>query len=445
MRGTIGILLLLLVLAAISIAAWLMPLPNSAGRPTNSVSEEKLVIISPHWDGIRNEFGRAFVDWYKRTTSRTIAIEWLDMGGTSDCVRYVRSEFGRSPTGIKVDLFFGGGTDPFLTLKKEHLLQLVQLDSTLLQHIPQTFSGLSVYDADGLWYGAALSGFGIVYNKAAAKYLNFPIPREWKDLADPRLYSWVGAADPRNSGTMHLMFEIILQGYGWDRGWSILTGLAANTKSFAKGANEIPKMVARGDMAFGLCIDFYGWAEVSEAGEDKVGMALPEDLTVISADGIAMLKGAPNAAAAKMFIEFVLSEDGQKLWFLRKGEPGGPVKQELNRMSVRTDFFARFATHTNIKQDPFAKPNALAFNQELASKRWLVVNDLAGTGLIDMNDRLKKAWRSKGSDAVHWDAMPVTEEECSRLAQTVWSDQVQKNRTLLDWQHFFEEKYRVGR
>ncbi len=436
-----GVYSLVFALVALSLSSYFVPL---AGRKSPAVApQEKLVILTPHWDGIRNEFRRGFMDYYKRKMGRSLEIEYLDQGGSSDCIRYIVSEFRRSPQGIGVDLFFGGGTDPYLKLKREGYLAPIRFDDSILAGVPQNFSGMEIYDADGYWYGAVLSGFGIVYNKVVARWLGLQEPREWKDLADPRLASWVGAADPRNSGTMHLMFEIILQAYGWQEGWKIVTGIAANVKSFAKGANEIPKMVAKGDMALGLSIDFYGWAQVSEAGEDKVGFILPRSLTNISADAVGMLRGAPNADAAREFIAYVLSEEGQKLWFLRKGEPGGPVQSELNRMAIRPDFYSRFRQGTNVRQNPFESPNQFQFNNKLASERWALLNDLIGVALIDNAPALKAAWMQSGNSADSlWSSVPISQLDCVRLAGSEWNDPVKKNRILIEWQKFFGEKYR---
>ena len=38
-------------------------------------------------------------------------------------LRFIRSEFKNKPGGIGIDVFFGGGHDPYLALKKEHLLE----------------------------------------------------------------------------------------------------------------------------------------------------------------------------------------------------------------------------------------------------------------------------------------------------------------------------------
>ena len=134
------------------------------GFPSTAFSD-KLVLISPHWQGIRYEFERAFKARYQVDTGRTVDIEWMDVGGTSETLRYLQSEFKNKPAGAGIDIFFGGGLDPYLALKKDQLLDPYTLPKTLLEKIPRTLAGVPLYDPDHTWYGATLSGFGIVYNK----------------------------------------------------------------------------------------------------------------------------------------------------------------------------------------------------------------------------------------------------------------------------------------
>ena len=77
-----------------------------------SAFADNLVLISPHWEGIRYEFERAFKQRYQKDTGRTVELEWLDVGGSSETLRYVESEFKNKPAGIGIDIFFGGGYDP---------------------------------------------------------------------------------------------------------------------------------------------------------------------------------------------------------------------------------------------------------------------------------------------------------------------------------------------
>ena len=90
---------------------------------TSLSAAEKLVIVSPHWEGLRYEFARAFSEWHQEKFGTPVEVDWRDLGGSSENVRFVISEFKQSPDGIGVDLFFGGGTDPFFEFVKHGLLQ----------------------------------------------------------------------------------------------------------------------------------------------------------------------------------------------------------------------------------------------------------------------------------------------------------------------------------
>ena len=276
------------------------------------VSADKLALISPHWEGIRYEFERAFKARYQRATRRTVELDWMDVGGSSETLRYLESEYKNKPAGIGIDIFFGGGFDPYLSLKQAQLLESYALPQALLENIPPQLAGVPLYDPDHTWYGATLAGFGIVYNKVVLGLTKLPFVNAWEDLASPSAFGWVGSSDPRKSGSVHMVYEIILQAYGWEKGWKIITALGANVRSFTNSASQIPKDVAIGEVAYGLAIDFYAWAQVKEAGADKIGFVMPDNLTIITPDGIGILKGAPNREVANAFVRFVMSEAGTK-------------------------------------------------------------------------------------------------------------------------------------
>jgi len=273
-------------------------------------AQDRLVLLSPHWKGIEDEFERGFKAHYLRETGRAVALEWLDVGGTSEVLRFIRSEFSNKPAGIGIDILFGGGLEPYLALKKEKLLRPYVLPHELLKNLPQQLGGVPLYDPDYTWYGATLAGFGIVYNKAVLDLVKLPIITTWEGLASPPVFGWVGSSDPRKSGSVHMMYEIILQAYGWEKGWRIITGMGANTRNFTNAASQIPKDVTTGEVAYGLAIDFYAWAQVDEAGADKIGFVMPENLTIINPDGIGILNGAPNPSVAEAFVRFVISPAG---------------------------------------------------------------------------------------------------------------------------------------
>ena len=121
------------------------------------------------------------------------------------------------------------------------------------------------------------------------------------------------------------------------------------SRNFANAAGQIAKDVAVSEVAYGLAIDFYAWAQVKEAGADKIGFVMPDNLTIITPDGIGILNGAPNPEVAKAFINFVMSEEGQKLWLFVEGSPGGPERFQLNRFSVLPSLYRVASENTAVK------------------------------------------------------------------------------------------------
>src|SRR4051812_48117868 len=85
MKARILVVALLLVLA--------LPFALRPKRPAQSKADDTLVIITPHNEAIRYEFGRGFADWYHAQTGRTVNIDWRIVGGTSDIARFLEGGY----------------------------------------------------------------------------------------------------------------------------------------------------------------------------------------------------------------------------------------------------------------------------------------------------------------------------------------------------------------
>jgi ABC-type Fe3+ transport system substrate-binding protein len=412
-----------------------------------SSQADQLVLMSPHSDEIQNEFDAAFQIYYKKKTGREVRLEWLDIGGgTSSIMRYIKSEFGRTPQGINIDLFFGGGMDPYMDLAERGLCQPYALPNEILTRLPAKIGGVPLYDPHYQWYGATLAGFGIVYNTRVLDILGFSPPKTWADLGDPKLFSWVGSGDPRKSGSVHMAYELILQAYGWDRGWEVITTMGANVRNFGASGSYAPKEVAVGEVAYGLSIDFYAWMQSEQVGEGYIGFIMPDNLTIVNPDGIAILKGAPNLETAQLFLEFVMSDAGQKLWFLQKGAPGGPVQSQLNRFTVLPDLYDQYQKEAAIKLNPFHWQSDLIYDAATGGGRWSIVNDLIGVLVIDSHEALQQTWQAAIKEGLsdekrkQLSAMPITAAEAQELAKS-WRDPEIRNRVMADWTTFARAKY----
>ena len=395
----------------------ILAVPAYADQPAPAATE--LVLISSHWEGIRRETTRAFTEvWQQAHPDRPIQLRWLELGGTSDILRFIKGEYAAKGGSIGVDLFFGGGIDPYEELASRGLLESVSLSDKVLEGLPVEIGGFRLRDEQNRWFAAALSTFGILYNKRVLTIEGLPEPKTWEDVAVPAVHSWVAFADPRKSGSAHAIVEVILQAYGWNRGWEILRAIGRNSRSFTGSSSQVPKEVAVGESAYGFLIDSYGREAVKQAGSANLGFMTPTELSTMTGDGIAILKGAPHREAATEFLQFILSEAGQRLFLAKKGTPGGPVEFELGKFSVRPALYDQLGSQASLPENPFNHPPGFRYDTAKATKRYDIINDLIGTCIIDAD--LPNATRCEKYPCDH-DAAPSAEAEIARLA-TEWQN-----------------------
>ncbi len=490
MRRWLPLVLLLAAVLALPFAA-----RSAAGeapaRPQRGADAAVLRIITPHNEAIRAEFARAFAAWHAARTGRPARIEWVVIGGTSEIGRYLASEAvnaarawwrrrGEAPPAggvetllaraapedpaggalwrafratdspaafsLGIDLFFGGGDFEHQRAAEQGLLvdPWPAEEPAELALVPAA-SGGQTWRTE-LWYGCALSTFGIVFNRDRLAALDLPVPDAWADLADPRLRGQLGLADPTKSSSVTKAFEGIVQrriaaslnaaGFsadeveaierdpatapaayqealarGWDEGVGLIIRLGANARSFSPSSQRVPHEVAAGETAAGIAIDFYGrtQAQFSPASApQRVGFRIPAGGAGVTCDPISLLRGAPARATAVLFLEFVFSTAGQALWCYRPGEPGGPTSAALRRYPIRRDFFpsadpalaAAFARHAPHLSEDFADPAidayALAaqftYRPRWTSRHFAALRDLTRAACLDAGPELRAAW-----------------------------------------------------
>lgn len=411
--------------------------------------DARVVIVTPHTEAIRTEFALAFRAWHERNVGEPASVEWRDVGGTSDALKFVQSEFARKPEGIGLDCFFGGGLEPFHLLSDKNLVEPYEPPESIMEKIPRALNGIELYDRRHAWFGAVLSSFGILQNTRLHRLLDLPLVTRWEDLARPEFLGWVGAGDPRNSGSMNVMFESFLQAYGWERGWRLLTQIGGNVRKFDRISAVTAKDVTLGETAYGFAIDFYGIAQVAAGGRTNLTFVLPEDFTAINPDGICILKGAPHPRTARRFIDFVLSEAGQKIWFLPPGHPDGPREYAIERMSIRPDFYGRYRGVSNIEFSPFDLKQEFIYDSKLGRDRREIVAALAGALLVDTHPELQEAWRAvinrglRPSELKELGRVPISEADGLKLAATAWKEPALRNARKIEWQQWAMEKYRA--
>ena len=147
-----------------------------------------------------------------------------------------------------------------------------------------------------------------MWNERYMKAKNLPEPKEWSDLAKAVYYDHTAISAPSRSGTTHLTIETILQGEGWDKGWATTKAMAGNHQTVTDRSFGVPEGVNSGQFGIGIVIDFFAFS--AQAAGFPVKFAYPSVTTIVPAN-VGIVANAPNAAGAKAFVEFLLSERGQ--------------------------------------------------------------------------------------------------------------------------------------
>lgn len=364
--------------------AALVAVPVVARRdvPKPPADAAAVIVVTPHNEQIRGEWGEAFAAWHQRKFGSPAVVVWNTPGGTSEIRKMLEASTvaalrSGTPVGGSADILFGGGTYEYDQLKKPLTVQVDgdRRSASVLEPVsfPQEWlegvygandiGGRTLYDPQGYWFGAALSAFGIVYNNETLARLGVPAPTGWQALADPRLRGEVALVNPAQSGSVATAMETILLREGWGPGWAILRRAAANARSVSASATRAPIEVAQGEAGEALCIDFYGRFQqqvMADGGSgDRVGYMDPVGRTAIDPDPVAMLRGAPHPESARRFIEFVLSPEGQRLWQYPPGSDGGPRQFALRRLPARRTMYASELPRFMDKVDPWSIARAI--------------------------------------------------------------------------------------
>ena len=247
------------------VAVVLGPILLRPKGPGSGSGAQPLVIITPHNESIRSEFGHAFEEQYLARTGKRVRVSWRTPGGTSEIARYVASEyvasfqnhwentlhqkwsgvvessfssskvvpaatpaedtpqqqarraFLESNVGCKIDIFFGGGAYDFEQQARAGRLVdcgYIRAHPEMFNDkaIPQTLGGEQFWDPKGRWVGSVMSSFGISYNPDALRRLGISeAPKRWVDLGDPRYRGSIALANPTQSSSVNRSFEMLIQ------------------------------------------------------------------------------------------------------------------------------------------------------------------------------------------------------------------------------------------
>ncbi len=295
----------------------------------------KLVIGTRHDSVIYTKFAAEFV---KSTYAADVGISSVDEISFYTPTTYDAFKRVMTVEQIGGDIGWGGGPSLFNTLAADGALSPITDQSTLdviAEAVPDAIAGADMkqYTSSDelIWASNAISSFGFTVNNKVLKERGLEKPLTWEDLADPAMFSSasdfnIGMGNAPDTTSNTRIYQIILQKYGWEKGWEIIYQMAANSKIYG-GSVETRSSVISGETAVAMTIDFYGLIAMQENPDTEY--IVPANASIVNGDPIALAANPPHQAAAEAFIKFAFSNEGQALWFDAK----------INRLPIRAEAF----------------------------------------------------------------------------------------------------------
>ena len=230
-------------------------------------------------------------------------------------VNYVRMSSGEALARVEAekgnptfDIWWGGPIDSFVSAKGKDLLE--RYDSPNFGNIrdPEKMK-----DVDNFWVGVYVGSLGFATNTNwLAENPDAKAPTSWDDLLKPEFTGQIMVAHPSTSGTSYTALSTILQMRGEEAGWEYIQKYAAQIAQFTKSGAAPAKFVGQGEAAVAIVFSHDTVNEI-ENNQMPLVLTFPAEGTGFEIGGQAILKGAKNLQAAKLWYDWAISAEGQAL------------------------------------------------------------------------------------------------------------------------------------
>jgi iron(III) transport system substrate-binding protein len=230
--------------------------------------------------------------------------------------------FRKAYPNVEVDVFRSGTTEVMGKLAAEFAagqprpdvllvadaasMETLKKDGRLLAYPQAKVDGIEpgAIDPDRTYFGSKLITTGIAVNTAAKSR-----PASWADLARPEFKGQIAMPSPLYSGAAAIMLGTMTERP--DLGWGFFEKLKASDAIAVRGNGAVVNAVANGEKAYGVLVDFMAFN--AKAKGSPIDFVFPAEGNPAVTEPVAILRTSQNQAAARAFVDFILSDEGQKL------------------------------------------------------------------------------------------------------------------------------------
>jgi len=316
----------------------------SLGAASAAPAGKVTVLCSPNpaWcDAVKAEFPKA----------TGIQVDFVRLSSGESLAR-LRAE-GQNPS---FDVWFGGTGDPHIVANEGGLTEFYR---------PKAWDDLrpEFREAVAGKYIPLYAGIlGWALNERLLKEKNLPVPRTWKDIADPRYRGLIAYPNPNTSGTGYTMIATLVQIYGEQAAFDLLKAVHKNVAEYTRSGAAPGQLAGRGEVAVGITFIHDAVDQVLKGF--PITYNAPSDGTGYEIGGLSLVKATRNRANAIAFIEWALTPEAQML----AASQGQSYQIPSNSKTPIPSIAPRFQAFKVIKYD-FLKYGSAAVRDGLV-KKW---------------------------------------------------------------------------
>lgn len=200
---------------------------------------------------------------------------------------------------IKADVIMIADAINMESLKRKGLLDTlegIEMDSSL-----KVFQ-----DKDKTYCGTKNINIGLVFNKNSELS-----PSSFADFNKPEFKDQIVIANPLYSGAAAVLLSLLVDDPNF--GWDFYKKLKENNVKVVDGNRDVVETVAKGEKTIGIVVDFMAFNAKNKGS--PLDFIYPVEGIIVITEPIALIKkkDRDSKPAAKQFVQFVLSHEGQEI------------------------------------------------------------------------------------------------------------------------------------
>jgi iron(III) transport system substrate-binding protein len=231
----------------------------------------------------------------------------------------------KQQTGIEVELFRSGGSAILSRFQQEMTAGRAAADvithsdpsaanalgkkGFTIAFKPKNFDKVpdAAKAADGMYVGQRLNM--MTHYLRSDKVAAADEPKTWDDMINPKYKGKQVMTDPSFTSLQVSVVGMMSK----ERGWDFYKKLRANDVMIVQGNQQVSDMLKRGERLIAIgALDSYA-ADLKKEGH-QVKTLYPSDGVFVIPSPTSVVKNSPHPNAAKLFAEFMIGDDAQKIF-----------------------------------------------------------------------------------------------------------------------------------